>query len=115
MNDQTLTAYILAGAISLGFLLISAIIANVIKYEGGSNPQDQKKRRIWFWVLAILCPVVTFAIGFFSIRSGIKVPTMQAKFTTALSIGTGCGFVLYILLGFILSKIFKNGKIGHWF
>ena len=37
------------------------------------------------------------------------------RYVHALSLGTAAGFVLYLLLGFILSKIFKNGKIGHWF
>ena len=37
------------------------------------------------------------------------------NYVNALSIGTAIGFVLYILLGFILSKVFANGKIGHWF
>jgi hypothetical protein len=33
----------------------------------------------------------------------------------ALPIATAVGFVVYVLLGFILSKIFKNGKLGNWF
>jgi hypothetical protein len=40
---------------------------------------------------------------------------MRDKYTTAISIGAGVAFVLYLILGFILSKVFKHGKIGNWF
>jgi sulfoxide reductase heme-binding subunit YedZ len=28
---------------------------------------------------------------------------------------TALGFIAYIIIGFILSKMFKHGKIGNWF
>jgi len=115
MKDQTMTAYIMAAAISIGSLLISVLIANLIKYEGGSNPKDKQKRRIWFWIIGVLALIVTLVVGFVFILPGIKIPTMQTRFTNALFIGAGCGFVLYIIIGFIVSKIFKNGKVGNWF
>ena len=114
MNDQTTTAYIIGIAVSLVFLLIAALISNGIKYEGGSNPKDPKKRKVCFWICLVLSLIATAAIGFI-IRGGIQVPSLQAKFTTALFIALGIGLVLYILLGFVLSKMFKNGKLGHWF
>lgn len=114
MNDQTTTAYIIGIAVSLVFLLIAALISNGIKYEGGSNPKDPKKRKVCFWICLVLSLIATAASGFI-IRGGIQVPSLQAKFTTALFIALGIGLVLYILLGFVLSKMFKNGKLGHWF
>jgi amino acid transporter len=110
-----MTAYIMAMAISIAFLLISVVVANLIKYEGGSNPKDKQKRRIWFWIIGALAVITTLLIGFLVILPNISVPTMQNKFTNALFIGTGIGAVLYILLGLIISKIFKNGKVGNWF
>lgn len=115
MNDQSLSAYIMAIVIALVFLLIAAVISNLIQYEGGSHPKDPGKRKMWFWIFAILCPVVIFLIGFLVVRPGINVPALKDKYTTALSIGTGVAFVLYIALGFVLSKVFKNGKLGNWF
>lgn len=115
MNDQSLSAYIMAIVIALVFLLIAAIISNLIQYEGGSHPKDKGKRKMWFWIFAILCPIVIFLIGFLVVRAGITVPSLRDKYTTALSIGTGVSFVLYIALGFVLSKVFKNGKLGNWF
>jgi sulfoxide reductase heme-binding subunit YedZ len=33
----------------------------------------------------------------------------------SLPIALAIGFVIYIVLGFVLSKMFKNGKLGNWF
>ena len=115
MNDQSLSAYIVAVIVALVFLCIAAIISTLIQFEGGSHPKDKGKRKTWFWIFAILTPLVVFLYGFLIVRSDINVPSLRDKYTTALSIGTGLAFVLYLILGFILSKIFKNGKLGNWF
>ena len=55
-----------------------------------------------------------FDIGYFVFKPDANILIVN-RYISALSIGTGVGFVLYILLGFILSKVFRNGKLGHWF
>ena len=115
MSTESIMVYVMAVAFSLGFLLIAAIISSLIQFEGGSNPKDKRKRKICFWSLAALLPELIFSIGFFVMRTGIRIPSKLAEFTMHLGIATAVGLVLYILLGFILSRIFKNGKIGHWF
>lgn len=111
---ESTSAYIISIVTALIFLLISAFIANAIKFQGGSNPKDPQKRKMWFWILAILNPVVIFLLGYFVFKPEANVMIVN-KYITALGIGTGIGFVLYIILGFVLSKMFKNGKLGHWF
>ena len=115
MNDQSVSAYIIAVVIALFFLLIAAVISNLIQFEGGSNPKDKRKRKTWFWVLGSITPIVIFLYGFIIVRPDILVPSMRDKYTTAISIGAGIAFVLYLVLGFVLSKVFKHGKIGNWF
>jgi len=109
-----MTAYIISIVTALVFLLISVFIANAIKFEGGSNPKDSGKRKIWFWILAILNPSINFMLGYFVFIPKANIMIVE-KYISDLSIGTGIGFVLYIVIGFILSKMFKNGKLGHWF
>jgi len=112
---ESTSAYIISLITALIFLLLAAIIANAIKFEGGSNPKDPQSRRSWFWILAILNPAVAYLAGYFIFKPEDVNRMVLNNYVTALSIGTAIGFVLYILLGFILSKIFANGKIGHWF
>lgn len=107
-------AYIITLITALLLLLLSAIIANAIKFEGGSNPKDPQARKAWFWVFAIVNPALAFLVGYFIFKPEANIMIVN-KYVSALSMGTAIGFVVYILLGFILSKVFSNGKIGHWF
>lgn len=111
---ESTLAYIITVIIALIFLLLSALIANAIKFEGGSNPKDPQARRAWFWILAILNPALAFLLGYFVFKPEANVMVVN-NYVSALSMGTLIGFFLYILLGFVLSKVFTNGKIGHWF
>lgn len=111
---ESTTAYIISIVIALVFLLLSVFIASAIKFQGGSNPKDPQKRKIWFWILAIINPAVIFLLGYFVFKPDANILIVN-NYTSALSIGTGIGFVLYIIIGFILSRVFRNGKLGHWF
>lgn len=106
-------AYIFTIIVSLVFLLVAALVANMIKFEGGANPKDAKKRRLWFWVLGILAPAVAFTAGFFLLAPTKKV--QYDEFMAALPIGAAIGFALYVVVGFLLSRMFRHGKMGAWF
>jgi sulfoxide reductase heme-binding subunit YedZ len=111
---ESTSAYIVTIITALVFLLIATFIANAIRFEGGSRPRDPQKRKTWFWILAIVNPIVSFVLGYFVFKPDANV-LIVARYMTALAIGTGIGFVVYIVIGYILSRMFPNGKIGHWF
>ncbi|MVT12053.1 hypothetical protein [Chitinophaga tropicalis] len=111
---ESITAYTVSVIITLIILFIAATIANIIKFEGGSKPKDPRIRKLSFWVLCLINPILIFLLGFFVfIPDGNRMEI--SNYTTALSIGAVMGVFLYILLGFILSRIFAKGKLGHWF
>ena len=57
---------ILVGVLSaLVFLLLAMLVANMIKFEPGSNPRDPQKRKLWFWVLGVLATVLAFVLLYF--------------------------------------------------
>jgi hypothetical protein len=108
-----MNTYIIAVVVSAAMLLIAALISMTIKYEGGANPKDPQRRRIWFWVTAVLNPIVFYVLAAF-----VMAPTNRARlieWNEAIPYAIGAGIVIYVLLGFVLSKIFKNGKLGNWF
>jgi sulfoxide reductase heme-binding subunit YedZ len=98
------------------FIFIAAIISNSIKFEGGANPQDPKKRKIWFWIISIVNPIVFLLLALFVFAPNSDDDQMiYDNYMSSLPIAAGIGFIVYIILGFVLSKVFKNGKIGNWF
>lgn len=111
---ESITAYLISFLSALLFLLLAVVIANAIKFEGGSNPKDPQSRKAWFWILAILNPVVGFLLGYFLFKPDGNIMVIN-DYVFALSMGTVIGFFLYIIIGFTMSKVFANGKIGHWF
>ena len=58
-------SYMFGAVCAVVFLLIAVLISNMIKFEGGSNPKDPKKRRMWFWIIGIITPVVFYLYNMF--------------------------------------------------
>ena len=111
MNSY-ITSIIAAGL----FILIAALISNMIQFEGGSNPKDPGKRKMWFWIMAILNPVLFYVLSAFVLAPNPENDQMvYDDYMASLPIAAGIGFVEYLVLGFVLSKVFKNGKLGNWF
>lgn len=112
--NSSITPYVISVVTAFVFLLISIVIAQLIQYQSAVIPKDPLHRKIWFWVLALLNAAAAFSLGYYVFKPELNI-MLENEYINSLSIGTSIGFVLYILLGFILSKIFKNGKLGHWF
>lgn len=109
---STASAYMSGVITSLVLILISGLIAKSISFK--PDLTDVSKGKLWFWVLAILCPIITFGITF-AIYSGIKGKSAQNTYMVAMCIATVISFILYIVLGFIAAKTNKNGKLSNWF
>ena len=108
-----MSTYILSIIFAAAVLLIAALISNMIQFEGGSNPKDPGKRKMWFWIFAVLNPII-----FYSIAAFVMPPSNRKALETwndSLPIAVAIGFVVYIILGFVMAKMFKHGKIGNWF
>lgn len=78
------------------------------------NNSDKMVRRMWFWSCAVLTPVVAYFINVM-IASAIKVPTRYSAYLYAAAIGAGAAFVIFILLGLLLSKVMPSSKLSTWF
>lgn len=121
--------FVVAIVCALGFLLLAILISSLIKYEPGSNPKDPRKRRVWFWILGVVAVILAFVLLFFVIPVPVDAvdwtkftpkekknyENLMAHYTMMAGIATATCFVVYVVLGLILSKIFKTKKIGDWF
>ena len=109
------STYIFAFIFLAVFLLLAIIISNVIAYEGGTNPKDPGKRKMWFWIFAILGPISFYLYNFLMVIPTIRKGPAMASFEIHPAIATGVILVSYIGIGFILAKTMKRGKLGNWF
>lgn len=115
MNTTVASAYMIGVIVFVVCMLLAIITANAIRYEAGIAPQDKKKRKITFWLFAILCPIAIMAICYFGIYYDIRIPSRQDAYLAAMGISSGIFLVAYIVCGFILSKAFPHGKLASWF
>lgn len=114
LDALALQTYI-SGAIVGGiFLLLAAIIARAIKFEGGAHPKDPGKRRLWFWVLMVASFASFFLYNLFLVAPTVAL-NLQGLFMTTNLIGSAIAPVTYLVGGFALSKIFSTGKLANWF
>ncbi len=114
MNNVSTSLPYIIGAISMAVCFLLAFVsANMIKYR--TDHSDKRARRVWFWVFAALTAILTFGICYFGFAIGIRVPSRQEAFVSSSSYSTVAFFVGYIVLGFIVSKIFKTKKVQSWF
>ena len=114
LDALSVQTYIFGAVAGQVFLVISALIANGIKFEGGSNPKDPGRRKIYFWVLLVLSFIAFFLYNMFVVAKTIT-PNLQSKFMTTNIVGSLITILVYFILGFILSKMFSTGKLGSWF
>ena len=107
--------YIIAIIFVVAFILIAVIISNLIKFQGGTNPKDPGKRRLWFWILAVVAPISFYLYNLLMVIPNVKTGPALNKFSMHPPIASGIILVAYILVGFALAKMFSRGKIGNWF
>lgn len=106
------SAYMWSAVVMVVFFLIAVIAANLIMFK--PNNPGVTKRRVWFWTLCIGSGIVSFLVNFI-IASKIDVPSIQSKYQTASVIAAVSVIIVFIIAGFILSKVFHTKKIGTWF
>ena len=106
------SAYVWALITVAIFFCIAILCANMIAYR--PNDPGTTKRRSTFWALGVVGVVVGFFINYY-FASKIDVPTLNASYTLNSCIAAGISLVVYIILGFALSKMFPRAKVGTWF
>ena len=111
MNN--VSAYIIGVVVAVVMLVVAAVVSNLIVFRPDNS--DCKSRKVWFWVLGALTPVLSFFVAFFAVYVGIKANSKQESYMIAMAVSTVLSFVIYGACGFVLSKANKHGKLGNWF
>lgn len=106
---------ILAAVILL--LIAIALIGNIVAGGGDNGVKAAvKSRRIVFWMLSFIAPVLTACLNFLVFAGHVAGKPAQDKFFTANLISIIVAFVLYIVVGFVFSKtLFKEKNLATVF
>ena len=103
---------ILSAIVMLG---LAILIASMIKFQSGSNPKDRMKRKVWFWIIGVSTPVLFYVYNLVLVIPTIKAGPAMNKFMMHSALSPVISFIVYLILGITVSKIFKRKKIGNWF
>ncbi|MCF0224944.1 MAG: hypothetical protein HUK20_11805 [Fibrobacter sp.] len=97
---------------SILWLLIAVLIVNGIATQPGAagSKASIRKRRVVFWIMAVLCPGVVFLVNQFVFLSHVKGAPAVDKFTTTYIIATAVSFLIYVVLGLVMSKTLMKNK-----
>ena len=115
ISGLIIKTYIMAAIFGVIILGLAILFSNLIKIDPRPNASDAKKRRVVFWVLSVLTPVLFYLYNFFVVMKTIKKGPAQNMFQSPAAISSVVALITIIALGFILSKSFKGKKIGNWF
>lgn len=113
LNTKTIVFGVLAALVALA---VAALIAKLIAFEGGVNPRDPQRRRLWFWSV-----LGTAIVGFFSYHQFFVLPAVAIAWSSrfikwGMLPGTLALAVIYVLLGFLMSRFFfSSTKLSSWF
>ncbi|MEE0979185.1 MAG: hypothetical protein UH625_07240 [Muribaculaceae bacterium] len=116
-----------AGIVFVVLLLIAIFASLSVAYRPSGT--DNTTRKIIFWVFAFLTPIAAFVVNLFTchvysqetfdksyqVERGVNIAEKFSELLTNISIIALVSFVLFVLVGFILSKAFKSSKLGSWF
>lgn len=113
MSEIIIPVYICALVAAVLALVLAIILSNNVAFQ--PNLSDVSKRKGIFWFSSIVAPLVSALLAFLFIYIGLKTGSKKSAFMLHMSIGLCVSWVLYVVLGFIVSKANKQGKLGSWF
>ena len=104
--------YMYAVIIGIIAVVLAFIIANAVKWQGGKNPKDHIKRRVWFIIIGLVAPIAFFLYNALYVSSYIAKAPLQAKFATANIMATLIVLGVYVVVGIITMMIMRSTKWG---
>ena len=107
--------YVISVIVAIIAMLVAIVASNAVAYKPGVNSGDVTTRRMWFWIMGVLTPIISWGICFFLVYQTARGKSHKADAMQAMCIGAAVAFVLYVVVGWILSKLFNTKKIGTWF
>jgi Na+-driven multidrug efflux pump len=104
--------YMYAVIIGIIALVLSFIIAYLIRWQGGKNPKDHITRRVWYIVIGLVAPITFFLYNSLYVNTYIAKAPLQAKFSSANILATLSVLGVYVVVGIFTMLIMRRSKWG---
>jgi hypothetical protein len=113
LNTKTIVFGVLTALVALA---VAAFIARLIAHEGGANPRDPQKRRVWYWSVLGSAAVAFFSYHQFAVLPAVAIAWSGRFLKFGMIPGVGALVVVYVLLGLLMSRVvFSSTKLSGWF
>jgi integral membrane sensor domain MASE1 len=113
MTAIIIPVYICAIVASVFALVLAIFLSNNVAYK--PNLSDVRKRKAIFWFSSIVAPVVSALLAYLFVYLDLKTGSKKSTFMLHMFIGLAVSWIVYVILGFVVSKVNKQGKLGSWF
>lgn len=113
MSTIIVQVYIYALVASVIALMLAIVFSNKVSFR--PDLSDVGKRKSIFWFMSIAAPVVSALLTFLLVYIGLKTGSKKNACMLHMLIGLVVSWIIYVVLGLVVSKANKQGKLGSWF
>lgn len=113
MTAIIIQVYVCALVASVVALFLAMFMSCRVSYQ--PDLSDVRKRKGTFWLISILAPVLSALLAVLIVYLGLKTGSKKSVCILHMSIGLVVSWGIYVVLGFVVSKANKQGKLGSWF
>ncbi len=113
MSAIIFPVYICAVIAAAVALILAAMLSKGVEFR--PNLSDVKKRKGIFWGISILAPLLSAILSFSLVYISLKTGSKKSVFMLHMFIGLFVSWIVYVIIGLVVSKANKQGKLGSWF
>ena len=113
MTAIIIQVYVCALVASVVALLLAIFLSCRVSYQ--PDLSDVRKRKGTFWLTGVLAPVLSALLAFLIVYIGLKTGSKKSACILHMCIGLVVSWIIYVMLGLVVSKANKQGKLGSWF
>ncbi len=113
MQTTIVSAYLIAGVVCIVFFLLALVLSNLVNYE--PDKSDVTKRKKFFWIFNVLSLVIGLVLNYILELKDIRIPSKYSDYLLHMAIAAVVFFILYVVIGLLISKLSKGKKVETWF
>jgi hypothetical protein len=107
--------YVIALVVLVVAIGAAMFAARLVPHQGGKNAKDHIVRRVLFGLIGVIALLGFVSFYFLYVQNLVEGPPAIAVFRNTVLTASLLLAVLYVAIGFVISKMFKHTKFGTIF